>query len=425
MAFEKGDIVVLNPDHKLNKAYLSDRIKRMLADNIPATVVETFVEEGTAYLRIEVEIDNIIQRATFYAVRMMPLIQDIVEGCFVRCVDIRRSSVLAKDAVYKVLALVEKDGKKFIRVASQRREIRHSFPVEMFTFKSKNPPKEWGEAVVENWEEKLLNDLAGGVHTGICSFAIMFDNDKVAFTRNGPCHAQFSAVYDDHGRQKVKAVALCFSRFYEKMDDKRKEGYKAFLNYLVNESPLKDCFIPRKPDDLVRNGVMMNINKSVDELATAAIASRHYTEYTKFGELFDEVMELGFDGNVAMFVSTFFTRAGDTLTYSNFGGGHHFLANTMDYKSLFQFFKGGFQPENLPNPYKPMAEGRKAYQIHKTVAKVAMDKNWNPTAGGVVDWVKGLKIVEKAKAGDFGGNVLKVTGKNSLIRLCAAVYKEV
>ena len=424
MAFNIGDIVLINPDAEINKGHLTVRMRRVMDDAIPLTVVKLYVEHGIAYINCKCEIDGKQHQMSLFPNRLMPYKQDIEVDCFVRCVDPRRSSVLIKGTVYKVVTMIEVDGKKLIRVASQRREIRHSFPVEMFSFYSKKAPKEWEVIVPDAWEEKLLDELSHGEHKGVCSFAIMNENGKTSFSRDAPCHAAFGYDYNDDGKKPIKAVALCFSRFYNGYNDEKKAGYKRFLNWLVNESVMKDCFIPRSADDLVRNGVLMNIKKSVDELAVAAIASRHYTEFPDKATVFDEVMEMGFEANVAMFVSTFFNKRDGSMTYNNFGGGHGFLANTLDYKSVFSFFKNGFDPELLPKPYKSMEEGRKGYKILRTVAKLSSRNEYDVGQGAIIDYVKNMKGIAAAPAGAFGGGVYKMTGKNSLIRVCAAVSKE-
>lgn len=425
MPFKKGDIVLMNPDAEVNKRQLSARLTRILKDNIEMEVLDYRKEGNEEYYDVRVTIDDVTREITVFTDRVMLAKRDIVEGCFVSCVEPRRSSILAKGTVYRVDAMSEKDGAKLIRVSTNKRAIRHAFPVEMFVYYSKDAPKDWNVVVVEPWEEKFLDKLASGNHLGVCSFAIMHEDDTEEITRDGPCHAAFGNYYGNNGKKKIKAVALCFSRFYNKMSEEQKPGYKRFLNYIVNESPMKDCFIPRTADDLVKNGVMMNVAKSTSEITVAAVATRHYTEFAAKGKVFDEVMDMGFEGNVAMFVSTFFDKRGEDMCYNNFGGGHSFMANTLDYKSLFSFFKNGFDPELLPQPYKPMAEGRTSYRILKTVAKLSARNEYDIGPGAITDYVKTLKGITKGLGGPFGGEVNKLTGKNSLIRLCAAVSKEV
>lgn len=426
MAYEIGQIVKIDPNAEVNKGHVSERMKLCIEHSLELTITKLFVENGSSYAGVKYRLNNQDRDMILYTSRLMLVKREIVEQCFVRCVDPRRSSVLVKGTVYLVTAMSEKDGKTLVRVRTNRREIRHAFPVEMFEFSSMLVPKDWDKIVVENDEEKLLDELAQGEHRGVCSFAIMNDNGKKHIVKDGPCHAAFGYDYGDEAKKPIKAIALCFSRFYNNYDEQKKEGYKRFLNYIVNESPMKDCFLPRSPEDMVKNGVLMNVNKSSSELAVAAVATRHYTEFAAKGNVFDEVMDMGFEGSVAMFVSTFFNKNGDELTYNNFGGGHGFMANVQDYKSLFSFFKNGFDPELLPNPYKPMAEGRKGYKILRTVAKLSAPNEYDVGPGAVVDYVKKLKGFEAGAGGVMGGRgVLKMTGKNSLIRLCAAVSKEV
>ncbi|HEY9660042.1 MAG TPA: hypothetical protein V6C65_16415, partial [Allocoleopsis sp.] len=177
----------------------------------------------------------------------------------------------------------------------------------------------------------------------------------------------------------------------------------------------KDCFIPRKPEHMAMNGVLMNIEKTSNEIAVAAVASRHYTEFAQKAALFDEVMDLGFDGNVALFVSTYFTKQMDGYVFNNWQGGHHFLDSYRDAEGLFNFFKKGFDPE-LVKHQKPAKERLVGYRILDTVAR-----NSAKSIGIYINSMKQAKEV----AGQFGAKVRMFDGQNALIRLCAAFSKVV
>lgn len=415
MDFQIGDKIKLNPDYLGNQT--NTITKPLVEKDVELTVVRVIEEMGEKYVSVEyicpVKGDKRLRN--FYARRFAPLNREIKEGIFVTCIDPRRSSVLVKGTLYRVLKLEEKEGKKFIRVAMRARNIRHSFPIEMFEYKTSVTPKDWVQAE-EDWKEDFLNKLAAGEHTSLCSFAILFENGNAKWYKSAPCHA--SLGYGADGA-KVKAIGLCFSRHYKLFDEKKKEGYKRFINWLVNESSLKSCFIPRSPELMMENGVLMNLEKSTNEIVVAAIAARHYHEFNQKAEVFDEVMDLGFDGNVAMFVSTFFNKTPDgTMVYNSWGGGHHFLSHDMDTEELFKFFKEGFLEKNVKHQGAVKDVGLRGYTVIRSVAQQKM-------VSSVTAYVNKLKGATNEKAGPFGAITKGFHGKNAIVRLCAAVCKDI
>jgi hypothetical protein len=417
MEYAIGDKVQLNPDLNINKTGAT--VKRLVELGVTFLVIEgNYVEDGNEYIQVEWYEDAVRRTRAFYARRFAPINREIKEGIFVTCIDPRRSSVLVKGGLYRVLKIEEKDGKKLVRVAMRARHIRYSFPLEMFEYKTSVVPKDWVQ-VDDDWKEEFLNKLAAGEHRGLCSFAIMLENGNVHWYKEAPCHAAFQGY--GLGQKPVKAIGLCFSRHYRGFnDEKKKEGYKRFINWLVNESSLKDCFLPRNTDLMMENGVLMNVEKTVSQIAVAAIAARHYHEFSEKAEVFDEVMDLGFDGNVAMFVSTFFNKRPDgSMAYNSWGGGHHFLSHTMDTEELFKFFKEGFIQKNIEHEMPVNKGGLTGYTVLHSVAKETRGAN------SVTHYVNKLKGMSSTAAGAFGAKVAGFSGKNAIVRLCAAVCKDI
>jgi len=318
--------------------------------------------------------------------------KELAAGDYVVC-----TSDKFKSAVHGGVYLIE-------RLAGDRLKLKgvsNTLPSSSFTLYT-------GKPIVEDVGNELLKELAVkvGNDPGVCSYAIMSKDNKKIWHIKDICHARIACDV-----KEVTHVALNFSGHYKRYDDQMKEDYKVFLNYIVNESPLKECFISRPVDDMVKDGVLMNVDKTLSEVFTAAIATRHFTEFPEKRELFSKIMNLGFDGNTAMFVSTFFDED-DGLVFNGFYGSHHFLASSQKAEELFKFFKEGIKDVE-GKPYRTKPNGLK--KVLDTVAPPDAYGGTNIT--GFVKTIKGMKEAP----GDWGSISYKMEGDKSLVKVCAKI----
>lgn len=348
---------------------------------------------------------------SWYLSRFELVKQDIAPGCLVRYKG-NDGAVVKKDNMYACQAL--KDGK--IKLVG----VRNWMNVSQFELVGKAAPIP--EPVVKDQGEDLLEELqkqaANGV--GTCSYAIQWKNGKRTFHVKDICHARINRQWrdDENKDTEITHLALNLSEHYKQCpDDFEKEAYKTYIDWLVNRSFVKNAFIPRKIDDILKNGVLMNVEHNINVLATAAILTRHVSEFPTKRRLFGEVVDLGFSEELGLFVSTFFDRKGDAVYINRWGGGHHALSNNMDVEELRNTFAKGFPEKDEARPYSKFH--MENYAVFKTISPSYAKPHAVKISTFCEKNMKGLATVE----GEWGSKYKGYKGDNALVKVCASLAK--
>lgn len=336
--------------------------------------------------------------------------QDIVPGCLVRYKG-KDGVVVEKDNTYTCQAL--KDGK--IKLVG----VRNWMNVSQFEWAGKAAPLP--EPVVKDQGEDLLEELqkeaANGV--GTCSYVIQWKNGKRTFHVGDVCHARINRQWrgDANKDTEITHLALNISEHYKQCPESGKEAYKTYIDWLVNRSFVKNAFIPRKIDDILKNGVLMNIEHNINVLATAAILTRHVSEFPPKRKLFGEVVDLGFSEELGLFVSTFFDRKGDAVHINHWGGGHHALTNSLDTEELRNTLAKGFSEKDEARPYSKFH--MENYAVFKTISPSYAKPHAVKISTFCEKNMKGLATVE----GEWGIKYKGYKGDNALVKVCASLAK--
>jgi len=384
VVFKVGDVVHMRkllPNGEENRKFNSNIGKIFTVNGLYHDRVSVLDEGGRVLL--------------FYTWRLKIVNQEpegLVKGDYVICTSDKFKSV-TQGNIYLIQSIV--DGRVKLK------GISNTLPLLSFVAYE-------GEPIVEDVGNELLKELAAkvGDDPGVCSYAIITKEGKKIWNIRDICHARITCDV-----KEVTHVALNFSGHYKGYDDQTKEDYKVFLNYIVNDSPLKECFISRPVDDMVKDGVLINVDKTPSEVFTAAIATRHFTEFLKKRALFSKIMDIGFDGNTAMFVSTFFDEK-DGLLFNNFPGSHHFLASSQKSEELFKFFKEGIKDEK-GTPYRTNPNNFKS--VLSTVSSLDIYGKTD-----VKSFIKKIKGIEECEEG-WGFVTYKMKGDKSLVKVCAKI----
>jgi hypothetical protein len=209
-------------------------------------------------------------------------------------------------------------------------------------------------------------------------------------------------------------VALNVSGHHEHVVDK--EAYEAHVQYITQESPFKECFLPRPLNKIMKDGVLLNLDKPYSRVVAAAIALRSGSEFTIHNRLFKKVVDLGFSGNVAAILSTFFTEKPNGLVFNDWGGGHHYMCSTMKMEELVKFFNEGFHKDLKEKAYKDTSNT--AYRIFASIA----DED-RLGRGTFTSFVKEMKGVALNEVPGYWQKVPMITGKNAIVKCAAALCK--
>lgn len=395
--FKVGDVVRFNPERIKNL--------RTVSPNKDYVVVE--VDAGL----VRIIRDN-MEVGGFFANRFLPLQPvapiEIAANKWVKAIrDVGVS--IKKDKVYHVERI--KGEGKYVKIKGIGNAICAS------SFVLCDAPAE-----VTGKGENLLIELAKrvGINVGRCSYVLSFTDGTKSYHIKDVCHARLC-----NGNNKGKIVdfvALNVSGHYKTHSDK--EAYKEFVQYITQESPFKECFLPRKLEDILDTGVLLDVSKPYSRCVASAVALRVGSEHPKQAILFKKVIDLGFSKEVALILSGFFDDNPESVKYNGNGGGHHFLSQDMSVEDLALFMEKGFHRDLKEKSYVDDCE--KTYTIGFAIA----DRQYGKDGYGNIDnfkketmdnFIKKLKGIEKVNGGWSSSSAF--TGKNALTKCAAALCK--
>lgn len=257
-----------------------------------------------------------------------------------------------------------------------------TFPVEWLTYvapgEQKNPPVVEKEPM-ENEKKKVIKKPRPpkkdkkvsirkvlreeqeklGKHC-LCSYAIQFASNKYRLQVNDICHARISwgdgPWQNDNGKEAV-AVALNISR-YNLNEDK---SYRAFVKYILNESPVAHCFKTKSVAIAMKHGILMNVDVPLNEIAIAAVMLREHTEYPARRQVFQKALNLGFSGKVAYLASCIFNVHEGGFLYVGQNSGHRSWSGVgIKFHRIIGMMRTGFA--DVKAPIYRNANG-KSYQL--------------------------------------------------------------
>lgn len=320
----------------------------------------------------------------------------IKEGTYVKALTSVGVSIVEGNVYY-----VEAFDGEYIKLRGIRNRIRIKFFVPC------DAP-----AIIKDDGEKLLKELAdkAGRGPGTCSYVLEFECGHKEWHIRDVCHARLTN-YLNPGKV-VKQVALNVSGHYAVAVDK--DAYAAHVQYITKESPFKECFLPRPIDKILETGVLLDISKPHSRVVAAAIALRSGSEYPAKTQLFKKAVDIGFSGNVASILSTFFNESGDgILTYNQWGGGHHYINSSMLVEHLVKFYEEGFHIDSGERSYKLDCE--KGFRIFDSIAREGKES--------FHELSKKLKGSEMKNKPGYWQPVPVFNGKNALVKAGAALSK--
>lgn len=219
-------------------------------------------------------------------------------------------------------------------------------------------------------DQKNLTELAeavdkGGV--GTASYRVVHQDGTLSDLVGDVCHARLFSTKIWGEFKRIKAIYLNFSGHLKQIKEDQHANYANFLDYVVNDSPWKDAFIPRDKAKLIQDGVALNVNRGKNLLVSAAIACRIASEYRHWNFLkeWSLLVEAGCSKNLAMVVASLVAFNREGYMPGNHHGGHHFFTDGIAVKDIMSFFNEGKMNEGeITNTTK---DGR--YQVFELIGK--------------------------------------------------------
>ena len=229
--------------------------------------------------------------------------------------------------------------------------------------KKPRPPKKDKKVSIR---KVLREEQAKTGRGGLCSYAIQFASNKYRLQVNDVCHARLpwgNVMWQaDHEKEAV-AVALNISR-YNLNEDK---SYRAFVKYILNESPVAHCFKTKSVAIAMKHGILMNVDVPLNEIAIATVMLREHTEYPARRQVFQRALDLGFSGKVAYLASCIFLVHGDGFLYVGQNSGHRSWSGVgIEFHRIIGMMRNGFADVKAPIYRK--ANG-KHYQLDAHIEK--------------------------------------------------------
>ena len=228
------------------------------------------------------------------------------------------------------------------------------------------PVKDIPQAIT-NTELVKFSKLAKGLKNktkkgaGICSFAIEYPEVKGNYYIEAPCHASIGGHYE----LEKKALLLNLSGHTVNMSKEEYVRYTKYCDYIMARSPYSSSFKYFGIDDAMNNGVFMDVDKPLTEIAISAIALRMGSEYPDKWGVFHSLVNEGFSENVAHLLSYCVSAGG---SFTGFCNSHKTIAGDCGAQGVIGFFKKGYTLTRGETPYRQSGT-RKYGPISKSISK--------------------------------------------------------
>ena len=176
---------------------------------------------------------------------------------------------------------------------------------------------------------------------GTCSYSLQFEDGSIRHQINDVCHARARRQIYGKKDGEVTAMALHISSY----EVAKKQSYKDYVKFILNDSPWAPCFNTKSVAIAMRYGILMDVDKPINEVVGACIALREGSEFKGKLALFSYVLKLGFSGKTAYIISSMMGGKDANGNYKFTGcpgGGHKAWNDDISMQKMFAFFKAGY-----------------------------------------------------------------------------------
>lgn len=217
---------------------------------------------------------------------------------------------------------------------------------------AKAPEKEKLNTASHHYD--LLAGLAkaADARAGTCSYAIKFQDGHIEYHAPDVCHLRLGGQ-GGHG-QRI-AVGLNIKGHYVNMKEENKPRYLRYVNYVINESPFKNVFLSRGVDHALKHGILMNVERPIEEIAGAAITLRQVSEYWQARlKFFCDLLDKGYSGNTAYLLMY---AVNDKQQFFGFDDGHRSIAQNCNADDVIKTFRDGYHLTGALTAYNKSSRG--------------------------------------------------------------------
>jgi hypothetical protein len=187
-----------------------------------------------------------------------------------------------------------------------------------------------------------LQEEVAAKGSGVCTYSKLFADGTVKNQHQDLCHARIP----DDTRKDIVALVLNISGHAKAAPNA--DAYKSFVDYILKDSPWSSVFLPGQSfESGVASAVYVDVERSVAEVASAAIALRIGSEFATECRVFKLVRDAGFSGDVAHILLNFLTFSGGELVTRECSNWHHVLCPEQKAQEVWEFYGGrGFKIED-------------------------------------------------------------------------------
>lgn len=335
---------------------------------------------------------------------------------YVKCIKTSKKNIYLQGMVYEIVH--ESDTRYTIVVDGRNRVCKKDnfIPWNEAPVAAPKEPIEQDNKLLVALDEKVKAKPAG-----LCHYALM-EGGVERFQVGDICHARLRYGHDVRG--DITDVALHLAQHYK--DFPHKEEYKRYVDWIIQRSPWKSAFLPTSTEDALRIGVMLDVDKGINLLVSAAIMLRNGHEFSSQVSHFCDLVDVGFSENVAFITASLFsTRAYEAVEneYSEFSGNHHVFSDRIMVKDFKAFFNGGVMYAG-----EPFRKYKSYYRVFKLISGLEQE-DYAHKEGCLRNYIfqtLDKKFIKSQKDNWGGGETQSfVIGANKLIPLAIAISKEI
>lgn len=193
--------------------------------------------------------------------------------------------------------------------------------------------------------EKMLQEcrekLAENAH-GVSNFYLIREDKKGELTKTGgvgqACHYDLRGGYDDPKGTPVAVIDSIHKRRLV-LPVYKQQGFIDYVSYLLTRSPWAECYQTNSFEDAETNGILMNLDKTANQLVGACIAMRQASEFNSILPVHAFLKAKRFSGDVCFLIGQHFTQdQHGKFAPINIASGHTILNSTMPADAVFKFF---------------------------------------------------------------------------------------
>ena len=251
--------------------------------------------------------------------------------------------------------------------------------------------------------------------SGVSSWAA-YHSGKWSVNVHKVCHADVGLHTD------IKYFLEAITGHYNRMDEKNKEAFADYFDYIVKRSPWKDVFPIKSFKHALKHHVTINIKLPTFVVMGAITALRQGSEYPRIRDTFLSLRRIIPESTAFALTSVLTGDLNETekWLWAGTNTNHTVFNNNMTIEDLYSFMTKGYTADQLKK--KPFSEGSPGYfGIHAGIAnKDEDDYQYGYKGESLRKKFFGEHLVVPKR--EFGGVAAPYVPAMSLVQLFGAAH---